>query len=91
MLGLERILLTNGLCVFGLIAFIVEIWTKNKISRKTDMVNNDELKVMVDADPFQTTKELASWFDVSLPSILDFFTPNKLMSIQEHSLKLVLL
>lgn len=29
-------------------------------------VNNDELKVTTEADPYQTTKQFASWFYVSL-------------------------
>lgn len=38
--------------------------------RPATKVNNDELKAIVEADPCQTTKELAAWFDVSLPTIL---------------------
>lgn len=29
-------------------------------------VNNEELKVMEEADPYQTTKNLRAWFDVNL-------------------------
>ena len=33
-------------------------------------VNNDELKAIVESDTSQTTRELASKFDVSIPTIL---------------------
>ncbi|XP_026313592.1 uncharacterized protein LOC113225487 [Hyposmocoma kahamanoa] len=37
--------------------------------RPVTKVNNDELKVMMEADPHQTTKELAARFNVSIPTI----------------------
>ncbi|KAA5586788.1 hypothetical protein F3H15_37120, partial [Pseudomonas aeruginosa] len=33
-------------------------------------VNNNVLKEMVEADPSQTTQELVSWLNVTLPTIL---------------------
>lgn len=38
--------------------------------RPPTQVNNDELKEIVEADPSQTTQELAAWFNVTLPTIL---------------------
>lgn len=34
-------------------------------------VDNNELKAIVEANPYQTTRELAAKFDVSIPTILD--------------------
>lgn len=36
--------------------------------RPPTQVNNNELKEMVEADPSQTTQELAAWFNVTLPT-----------------------
>ena len=39
--------------------------------RPQPKVNNDELKAIVEIDTFQTTRELASKFSVSIPTMLD--------------------
>lgn len=40
---------------------------KNEPGRRPGTnINNDDIKVTVQADTFQTTSELASWFNVSL-------------------------
>ena len=39
--------------------------------RPETKVNNDELKAVVEADTSQTTRQLASRFDVSIPTIID--------------------
>ncbi|CAG9791971.1 unnamed protein product [Diatraea saccharalis] len=38
--------------------------------RPPTQVNNDKLREMVEADPSQTSQELAAWFNVTLPTIL---------------------
>lgn len=45
---------------------------KNWLRGTTAIKVNNEWDVIVETDPYQTTKELAAWFDVSIPTILTY-------------------
>jgi hypothetical protein len=46
--------------LFGSKVFVLEISTCRTCGRPETQVNNEELKAIVEADPFQTTSELAA-------------------------------
>lgn len=73
MLFLERIRLTNTSCV-----------NHKEDHGQATMVNNDELKVTVEIGSYRTTKELAPWFNVSIPTILTHlqYKPVKLKKLK---------